>query len=110
MFINDNTKNQLREKFKTKKIKRGKSRRNYLSETIKNSDKTDVTMSYLLKQQTKNTKIQEKQLDNFNIEKHKYSYPIEKHLEKDITNIEFNEQTITLKSSTEERLKAAEQV
>ena len=26
------------------------------------------------------------------------------------TNIEFNEQTITLKSSTEERLKAAEQV
>ena len=91
MFINDNTKNELRKKFKTNKTIKGKSRRNYLSETIKKSEKTDVTMSYLLKQQTKKSKIQEKQLDNFNIEYHKYSYPIEKHLEKDITNVDLNE-------------------
>ena len=93
MFINDNTKNELRKKFKTDKRSRGKSRRNYLSDKIQSSSSDNVTMSYLLKQQTEKQN-DGRQLDNFSVEKHKYSYPIHNHIEQDISVIDIDRDTM----------------
>ena len=38
MFINDNTKNEIRKKFKIGNRRRNKSRREYLSDKIKEDD------------------------------------------------------------------------
>ena len=91
MFINDNTKNEIRKKFKIGNRRRNKSRREYLSDKIKEDDPDAVTMSYLMKQQTLNKSDKKVELDNFAVDRSKYSYPIEKHLNQDTIDRNFSD-------------------
>ena len=93
MFINDNTKNEIKKKFKTAKRSKNRSVRNYLSETLNNED--DVSLSYLEKQRThSNRESTEKELHNFNKSKKRYVYPIEKHLSKEVSYMDIGENDI----------------
>lgn len=92
MFINDNTKNEIKKKFKTVKRRRNRSVRNYLSESIV---KDEVGLSYLEKQRTvSNKKEHEEELQNFNISKKAYTYPIEKHIQKELSYMDIGEDDI----------------